>query len=91
MNQCQKVLAPFAEEIWKGYEFNVTVAPFITECGSRAGNNLAEQQVNNNNKEKTKQQMQDQLSSPLSQVLETYDCGNFENCEPNTEIILIYH
>ena len=44
-------------------------------------NNLAEQQVNNNNKAKTKQQMQEQLSSPLSQVLKTYDFGNFENCE----------
>ena len=55
------------------------------------GNNLAEQQVNknNNNKEKTKQQTQEQLSSPLSQVLYTY--GKFGNCELNTEIILIYH
>ena len=43
------------------------------------GNNLAEQQVNNNkNKAKTKQQTQEQLSSPLSQVLKTYDSGNFE-------------
>ena len=45
------------------------------------GNNLAEQQVNNNNKAKAKQQTQEQLSSPLSQVLKTYDFGNFENCE----------
>ena len=43
--------------------------------------NLAEQQVNNNNKAKTKQQMHEQLSSPLSQVLKTYDFGNFENSE----------
>ena len=43
------------------------------------GNNLAEQQVNNNkNKAKTKQQTQEQLSLPLSQVLKTYDSGNFE-------------
>ena len=37
------------------------------------GNNLAEQQANNNNKAKTKQQTQEQLSSPRSQVLKTYD------------------
>ena len=55
------------------------------------GNNLAEQQGNNNNKAKTKQQTEEQLSSPLCQVLKTYDFGNFENCEINTEIILIYH
>ena len=30
---------------------------------------------------KTKQQPKEQLSSPLSQVLKTYDFGNFENCE----------
>ena len=47
------------------------------------GNNLAEQLMNNNNKAKT----QEQVSSPLSQVLKTYDFGNFENCELNTEII----
>ena len=40
------------------------------------GNNLAEQQ-GNNNKAKTNQQTQEQLSSPLSQVLKTYDFGNF--------------
>ena len=45
------------------------------------GHNLAEQQVNSNNKVKTKQQMQEQLSLPLSQVLKTYDFGNFETCE----------
>ena len=61
------------------------------EKSVQMGNNLAEQQVNNNNKAKTKQQTQEQLSSPLSQVLKTYDFGNFENCELNTEIILIYH
>ena len=55
------------------------------------GHNLAEQQVNNNNKAKTKQQTPEQLSSPLSQVLKTYDFGNFENCELYTEIIFIYH
>ena len=58
---------------------------------AQMGNNLAEQQVKNSNKVKTKQQTQEQLSSPLSQVLRTYDFGNFENCELNTEIILIYH
>ena len=51
------------------------------------GSNLAEQQVNNNNKAKTKQQTQEQLSSPLSQVSKTYDFGNFENSELDTEII----
>ena len=45
------------------------------------GNNLAEQHVNNNNKAKTKQQTQEQLSLSLSQVLMTYDFGNFEYCE----------
>ena len=55
------------------------------------GNNLAEQKENSNNKAKTKQQTQEQLSSPLSRVLKTYDFGNCENCELNTEIILIYH
>ena len=43
------------------------------------GNNLAEQQVNNNNTAKTKWQTQEQLSSPPPQVLKTYDFGNFEN------------
>ena len=55
------------------------------------GRNLAEQQVNNNNKVKTKQITQEQLSSPLSQVLKTHDFGNCEKFELNTEIILIYH
>ena len=55
---------------------------------AQMGNNIAEQQVNNNNKAK---KTQEQLSSPLSQALKTYDFGNFENCELNTEIILIYH
>ena len=54
------------------------------------GNNLAEQQVNNNNRAKTKQQTQEQLSSPLSQVLKTSDFGNFENCELNIDVALIY-
>ena len=51
------------------------------------GNNLAEQQVNKNNKAKTKQQTQEQLSSPLSQVLKTYNVDNLQNCDLNTEII----
>ena len=33
---------------------------------------------------------QEQLSSQLSQVLKTYDFGNFENCELNIDITLIY-
>ena len=49
------------------------------------GNNLAEQHMNNN-KAKTKQQTQEQLSSPLSQVLKTYDFGNLENCEPKLRL-----
>ena len=52
--------------------------------------NLAEQQVNNNNKAKTKQQTQQQLSFPLSQALKTHDYGNFANCGLDTEINLIY-
>ena len=48
------------------------------------GSNLAEQLVNHNNKAKTKQQTQEQLSSPLSQALKSYGFGNFENCELNT-------
>ena len=43
------------------------------------GNCPAEQEVNNNNKAKTKQQMQKQPSSPLSQVLKNYDFGDSEN------------
>ena len=54
------------------------------------GNNLPEQQVNNNNKAKIKQQTQEQLSSPLFQVLKTSDCHNFENCVLNIDIALIY-
>ena len=54
------------------------------------GNNLPEQQVNNNNKAKIKQQTQAQLSSPLFQVLKTSDFHNFENCELNIDIALIY-
>ena len=52
------------------------------------GNNLAEQQVNNNNK--AKQQTQEQLSSLLSQVLKTYDAGNCDICEVNIDTTLIY-
>ena len=52
---------------------------FLQQKSEQLGNNLAEQQVNNNNKAKTKHQTQEQLSSPLSQVLKTYDFGNFEN------------
>ena len=63
----------------------------MQQKSAQMSNNLAEQQVNNNNKAKPKQQTQGQLSSPLSQVLKTYDFGNFENCELNTEIILTYH
>ena len=42
----------------------------LQQKSAQMGNNLAEQQVNNNNnKAKTKQQTQEQLPSPLSQVL----------------------
>ena len=34
--------------------------------------------------------MQEQLSSPLSQVLKTYDFGNLKNCDLNTDINLVY-
>ena len=53
----------------------------LQQKSAQMGNNLAEQQVNNNNKAKTKLQTQEQLSSPLSQVLKTYDFCNFENCD----------
>ena len=53
------------------------------------GNNLAEHHVNNNNKAKMKQQTQVHLSLPLSQVLKTYNFGNFENCELYIGIVLI--
>ena len=45
--------------------------------------------MNNNNKAKAKHQTQEQISSPLSLVLKTYDFGNFENCELNIDITLI--
>ena len=50
-------------------------------------NNLTQQQVNNNNA-KTKQQMQENLSPPLSQVLKTYsyDFDNCENCEQKVKL-----
>ena len=47
----------------------------LQQMSVQMGNNHAEQQVNNNNKAKSKQQTQEQLSSPLSQVLKTYDFG----------------
>ena len=53
----------------------------LQQKSMQMGNNLAEQQVNKNNKTKTEQKLQQQLSSPLSQVLKTYDFGNCENCE----------
>ena len=63
----------------------------LQQNSAQMGNNLAEQQVNDNNKAKTEQQTQKQLSSPLSQVLKICDYGNFDICELNTEINLIYH
>ena len=75
------------------HSFNAIMQSFnmlLPQNNAQSGNNLAEQQVNNNNKAKTKQQTQEQLSTPLSQVLKTCDFGNFENCELNTQIILIY-
>ena len=44
-------------------------------------NILAEQQVNNNKARTKTTIMQEHLSSPQSQVLKTYDFGNFENCK----------
>ena len=61
---------------------------FLQQKSEQMGNNLAEQQVNNNNKAKSKCQTQEQLSSPVSQVVKTYNFGNFENCELNTDINL---
>ena len=61
----------------------------LLEKSGQMGNNLAEQQVNNN-KAITKWQVQEQLSSPLSQVQKTYAFGKYENCEPNTDINWIY-
>ena len=44
----------------------------LQQKSGQMGNDLAEQQVNNNKaKTKAKQQTQEQLSSPLSQVLKT--------------------
>ena len=48
----------------------------LQQKSGQMGNSLAEQQVNNNNKAKTKQQTEEQLSSSLSQVLKTYNLGN---------------
>ena len=62
----------------------------LQQKSGQMGNNLAEQQVKNNNKAKAKLQTQEQLSSPLSQALKTYDFGNLENCELNADISLIY-
>ena len=42
------------------------------------GSNPTEKWVNINNRAKTKQQTQEELSSPLSQVLKTYHFGNYE-------------
>ena len=58
---------------------NNQLSPYITwfyNKRAQMGNNLAQQQVNNNNKAKTKQQTQEQLSSSLSQILKAYDFGN---------------
>ena len=63
----------------------------LQQKSAQMGNDPAEQQVNNNDKAKTKQQTPEQLSALLSHVLKTYGFGNFENCELNTENILIYH
>ena len=49
----------------------------LQQKSAQMGNNFAEQQINNNNTVKAKQQTQEQLSSPLSQVLKTYDFGKF--------------
>ena len=53
----------------------VKINMLLQQKSAQMGNNLAEQQVKNNNKAKTKQQTQEQLSS-LSQVLKTCDFGD---------------
>ena len=63
----------------------------LQQKSTQMSNNLAEQPVYIINKAKTIQQTQEQLSSPLSQDIRTYDFGNLENHEQNSEIILIYH
>ena len=70
----------------RGY-ISVVVCPLSIRDRDRNNNFFAEILSNNNNKAKTKQQTQEQLSSPLSQILKNYDFGNFENYELNTEII----
>ena len=47
---------------------------------------MDKKQVNNNNNKAKKQELQEQLSSPLSQVLRTYDFGSVENCELKVEL-----
>ena len=49
----------------------------LNQKSAQIGNNLADQQVNNNNKAKVKQQTQQKLSSPLSHILKIYDFYNF--------------
>ena len=51
-------------------------------------NTLVDQQMNDTNK--AKQTTQEQLSSPLSQGLKTYDFDNCENCEPTMKL-LVFH
>ena len=65
-----------------------TTNMLLQQMSGQMGNNLAEQQVNNNNN-KAKNKMAN-TRTPLSQFLKTYDLGNFENCELNTDISLIY-
>ena len=63
---------------------------FLQQKSMQMNNILAEQQVNNNKEKNKTTIMQEQLSSPQSQVLRSYwehDFGNFENCELNNEII----
>ena len=61
----------------------------LQQKSDQMGNNLAEQQVNNDNKAK---KMINTRTTPftLSQVQKTYDFGNIENCELNIDFTLTY-
>ena len=60
----------------------------LQQKSMQMNNILAEQQVNNNKAKNKTTIMQEQLSSPQSQVLKTSGFGNFENCGLNNEFIL---
>ena len=60
----------------------------LQQKSAQMGNNLA---VRATGEQQQQQKTQEQLSSPISQALKTYDFGNFENSQLNSENILIYH